>query len=336
MQNKSILVVSGTPGESKDLIQTLTQIGYEKILSVHGGENAWAVLKIKKIDCVIAAYEMDHMSGLSLLKILRKEEPLEDLPFFLFHHAFTKTKVIRALQVGVTGLFVIPCDREGMKHKLSSAFRKTKDFTLIQAEKDLEKGLFLIEKKEYTEALKVFESLVNQRENPEYYFNIGFIKTSQGQHSEAIEAFSKATQLDRLFVKAYEAMAKAYKALGDAQRAEDCLQTAAEIYMDADKLGSAEEILNELLESGSNSLNVFNTLGVLHRKKGDMNQALRQYEKALKVHPDEPYIYYNIGRLYLDIKNSTKAKAYFQTALDKDHGFDEARQVIKAIDLGIV
>ncbi|RLB86920.1 MAG: hypothetical protein DRH26_16605, partial [Deltaproteobacteria bacterium] len=95
-------------------------------------------------------------------------------------------------------------------------------------------------------------------------------------------------------------------------------------------------ILNEILEAGTNSLNVFNTLGVLHRKKGDVEQALRQYKKALKVHPDEPYIYYNIGRLYLDMKNTTKAKVYFQAALDKDHGFEEAKQVIKAIDLGLV
>jgi len=131
-------------------------------------------------------------------------------------------------------------------------------------------------------------------------------------------------------------MGRAYKALGDAQKSEECLQVAAEIYMDTDKLGSAEDILNEILEAGTNSLNVFNTLGVLHRKKGDVEQALRQYKKALKVHPDEPYIYYNIGRLYLDMKNTTKAKVYFQAALDKDHGFEEAKQVIKAIDLGLV
>jgi hypothetical protein len=36
------------------------------------------------------------------------------------------------------------------------------------------------------------------------------------------------------------------------------------------------------------------------------------------------------------MKNSDKAKVYFQKALDKDHGFEEAKQVIKAIDLGIV
>ncbi len=336
MQDKSILVVSENEQVRTDLTQTLEKIGYDNILSAQGGGNAWAFLKSKKIDCVISSYEMEDMSGIALLKILRREESVADLPFFLTHAAFTKIKVIKAGQNGVTGLFVIPYNEEGMKDKLSRAIEKIKDPVVLQVEETLEIGIALIEKQEFTKALEVFTSLVNQKENPEYYFNIGYIKTSQGQHSEAIEAFYKATQLDRLFVKAYEAMGRAYKALGDAQKSEEYLQVAAEIYMDTDKLGSAEDILNEILETGTNSLNVFNTLGVLHRKKGDVGQALRQYKKALKVHPDEPYIYYNIGRLYLDMKDTTKAKTYFQAALDKDHGFEEAKQVIKAIDLGLV
>jgi len=181
-----------------------------------------------------------------------------------------------------------------------------------------------------------WQRLFNQKDNPEYYFNIGYIKTSQGKHPEAIDAFSKATSLDTLFAKAYEEMGRVYKLMGDLEKAEEYMQLAAQIYMDTDKIGAAEDVLNELLESGTDSLNVFNTLGVLYRKKGDIEVALTQYKKALKVHPDEPYIYYNIGRLYLDIKDTANAKQYFQQAMDKDPEFDEAKQVIKAIDLGIV
>ncbi len=336
MSNASILIVTEDTKEQKQLQNTLQTIGYADPVAVHGGGNAWALLKDSEIDCVIAAYDMEEMSGLALLKILRREDRLGDLPFFLTDNAFTKLKVIKAGQAGVSGLLVIPYKQDVMKTKLDMAIGKIKDPILKQTEQSIDKGLELIEQKEFTKALELFEALVNQKENPEYYFNIGYIKTAQNKHTEAIDAFSKATRLDRLFVKAYEAMAKAYKALGQVDKAEEYTQTAAEIYMDTDKLGAAEELLNELLESGSNSLNVFNTLGVLHRKKGNVKQAMKQYKKALKVHPDEPYIYYNIGRLYLDTKDTAKAKVYFQAALDKDHSFDEAKQVIKAIDLGLI
>lgn len=336
MNSPSILITTDQIEEQEQLKNALENMGYENPTCVHGGGNAWACLKKSEIDCVIAAYDMEEMSGLALLKILRREEVLGDLPFFLMDNAFTKLKVIKAGQAGVSGLFVIPLDQKVMKTRLGMAINRTKDPIIEKAEQGIDKGLELIGKKEFTRALDVFETLVNQRENPEYYFNIGYIKTAQNKHTEAIEAFSKATRLDRLFVKAYEAMARAYKALGQVEKAEEYTHTAAEIYMDTDKLGAAEDLLNELIESGSNSLNVFNTLGVLHRKKGNVKQALKQYKKALKVHPDEPYIYYNIGRLYLDTNDTGKAKAYFQAALDKDHSFDEAKQVIKAIDLGLI
>ncbi|MCG8639283.1 MAG: hypothetical protein MI862_14855 [Desulfobacterales bacterium] len=36
------------------------------------------------------------------------------------------------------------------------------------------------------------------------------------------------------------------------------------------------------------------------------------------------------------MKETEQAKDYFRMALDKDSSFDEAKQVIKAIDLGLV
>jgi tetratricopeptide (TPR) repeat protein len=336
MPHSTILTITEETLEQDRLLTALKKIGYTHIITADSANTGWAVLKTSDVGCVIAAYDMSDISGLALLKILRKEERLGNMPFFLADSAFTKIKVIKAGQAGVSGLFVIPYDPKALKMRLAVALGKLKDPVIHQVELSVKKGLELIEKKEYKKALGLFQTLVNQNANPEYYYNIGYIKTAQNKYYEAIEAFSKATRLDRLFVKAYKAMAMVYRAMGAVEKVEACTRIAAEIYMDTDKLGKAEDMLNELLASGTNSLNVFNTLGVLYRKKGDIKEAMKQYKKALKVHPDEPYIYYNIGRLYLDAKDTTKAKTYFQVALDKDHGFTEAKQVIKAIDLGMI
>jgi len=336
MNDKQILLVDEDRKGLHLLDKTIRRLGFDKVLLAEGGDNAWVALKNKKIDCIICAYEMKEMSGIALLKISRREDTSSEIPFFLTDKAFTKVKVLKAGQNGVTGLLVIPYNETVMNKKISLALENLKEPVVQKAEDTFEQGMEWLEKKEYNKAINVFTSLVNQKDNPEYYFNIGYIRTSQGKHSEAIEAFSKATSLDRLFAKAYEEMGRVYKLMGDLAKAEEYMQQAAEIYMDTDKMGAAEEVLNELLESGTNSLNVFNTLGVLYRKKGENQVALAQYKKALKVHPDEPYIYYNIGRIYLDMKDTGKAKQCFETALEKDPEFDEARQVIKAIDLGMV
>ncbi|MBU1194932.1 MAG: tetratricopeptide repeat protein [Proteobacteria bacterium] len=336
MADKHILIVDDEKEKSTRLAATIKHLGFNQVLIADGADNAWVVLKNKEIECIICAYEMEEMTGLALLKIVRREKTSADIPFFLTDEAFTKIKVIKAGQNGVTGLFVIPYDEAVLDKKIRAAVSRQEEPVVAKAQQTFAQGLKLIEAREYDKAIEVFTVLVNQRENPEYYFNIGYIKTSQGKHSEAIEAFSMATRLDRLFARAYEEMGRVYRLMGDLAKAEEYMQLAAEIYMDTDKIGAAEDVLNELLESGTDSLNVFNTLGVLYRKKGDPQMALNQYKKALKVHPDEPYIYYNIGRLYLDLKDDVLAKQYFTDALKKDPDFEEARQVIKAIDLGIV
>lgn len=336
MKGKSILLVDDDTTELTQLHNAMKKLGFASVLTAQGGDNAWVILKAKPVDCVICAYDMAEMSGIALLKIVRRESNFSDTPFFLADSAFTKIKVIKAGQNGVTGLFVVPCEANVLRHKIETALGSAGEPVVAQARKIYDQARQMIEKKEFGKALKLLSVLVKQKENPEYYYNIGYIKTSQGKHSEAIDAFYKATQLDRLFAKAYEEMGRVYKLMGDMKKAEEYMQLAAEVYMDTDKIGSAEAVLNELLESGMDSLNVFNTLGVLYRKKGNPQESLKQYKKALKVHPDEPYIYYNIGRLYLDMKDTANARDYFSGALQKDPDFEEARQVIKAIDLGMI
>ncbi|MCF6246981.1 MAG: tetratricopeptide repeat protein [Desulfobacula sp.] len=336
MDNKHILIIDDRLNNLKHLEIFFQDLGFKQTLTAGGADDGWVIMKQKKVDCVISAYEMKEMSGLALLKIIRKEDVISDIPFFLTDEAFTKIKVIKAGQTGVTGLFVVPLNDKLVKEKVLCALKNETEPVLEDAKQAFAQAVEFIEKKEYSKALTVFSNLVDQKDNPEYYFNIGYIKTSQGKHGEAIEAFSMATRLDKLFAKAYEEMGRVYKLMGDLKKAEEYMQLAAEIYMDTNKIGSAEEVLNEILESGTDSLNVFNTLGVIFRKKGDIKLALGHYQKALRVHPDEPYIYYNIGRLYLDMKQMGEAKSYFEQALEKDSGFEEAKQVIKAIDLGIV
>lgn len=336
MDDKSILLVNDHDQSTQPIEKVIQNCGFNNFVRANSADNAWIVLKNKKIDCVICAYDMKEMSGLALLKIARRETEFSEIPFFLTDSAFTKIKVLKAGQSGVTGLFVDPFDEEIVSTKIKSALKKEDAPVIVQVKKTFDQGLTFIENKEFDKALEVFTELINQKENPEYYFNIGYIKTFQGKHPEAIEAFSMATRLDKFFAKAYEEIGRVYKLMGNMAKAEEFMHQAAEIYMDTDKLGPAEDVLNEILEAGTDSLNVFNTLGVLYRKKGDTTVALAQYKKALKVHPDEPYIYYNIGRLYLDMKETDLAKDYFQQALEKDSDFDEAKQVIKAIDLGLV
>jgi tetratricopeptide (TPR) repeat protein len=311
-------------------------LAYDDIHQTEDATKAWTMMRIKPFDCVIAAWDMPDMTGLALLRVARNDDRFFNTPFFLTDSAFTKVKVVQAGQSGVTGLLVSPFDVQNIKQKmniLSDTSKKEESSEEILA---LEKGMKLVESENYEEAITVLENLTAQGETAEYYYNLGYLKTSEEKYNEAIEAFQKATKLDRLFAKAYEAMGHAYQRLGKQEEAQKYLQKAADIYMSKDNMQVAEEILNEILKIGKNTVNVYNSLGVLYRKKGDPETALKHYKKAIKVHPQEPYILYNIGRLYLDIKDPVQAKKYFGMALNVKPDFEEAREVMNAIELGTI
>ena len=334
MKVDSFLIVDDNSVTLGEIAGILKQLGYKEVHETKTGSEAWATLRIKEFSCVISAWEMPEMSGLALLKVVRNDERYATLPFFLSDSAFTKGKVINAGRAGVTGLIVKPYDLDTINEKIKSIPQAMGTAAPTEEEISLNQGMKLLEANDHEGALRLFQTMLSEGESAEVYYNIGYIKTAQGEYPEAIEAFRKATQLDRLFAKAYEAMGRAYKALGQPEKAEESLSRAAEIYLSSEKEEDAEEVLNEILEVNPETINVYNNLGVVYRRKGDYETALKHYEKALRIHPEEPNIYYNIGRIYVDMKNSGKAKSHFEKAVALDPNFDEARKVLNAIQLG--
>ena len=320
----------------RELADNLKYLGHKDVHNCSNGNDAWSILLIKKFDCIFSAWDMPDMSGLALLKIVRRDDRFFNIPFFLSSEAFTKVKVIQAGEEGVTGLIAKPYDPDIIKRKMKALSETAEGTPPTKEETKLEKALEMLENKDYGDALGMLERLLEEGESAEVYYNIGYIKTTQERYDEALEAFRKATQLDRLFAKAYESMGRVYRETGHPGEAEKCLQKAADIYMDKEKTDNAEEILNEILEISTDSINVYNSLGVLSRKKGDFESALKHYKQALKVHPNEPYIYYNIGRLYMEIKDPANARKHFSKAVEIDQGFQEAKDILNAIELGAV
>ncbi|MBW2107895.1 MAG: tetratricopeptide repeat protein [Deltaproteobacteria bacterium] len=336
MKQTSFLIVDDNSITIQELRDTLKYLGYREIHTTGTASEAWAMLKIKAFDCIFAAWDMPEMTGLALLKIIRNDDRFVDLPFFLMDAALTKAKVIEAGSAGVSGLVVTPFEVDTIKKKVAELAQIAGLEAPSEEQVSLEKGIALLEGGDYQEALSVFERMLQEGESAEVYYNIGYIKTSQGLYQEGIEAFRRATQLDRLFARAYEAMGRAYKELGKPDKAEECLHQAAQIYMSSEKDEHAEEILNEILELQPDTVNVYNSLGVLYRKRGDLATALQHYQKALKIHPDAPHIFYNIGRVHIDMGKPDKAESCFRHALKLQPDFKEAREALDAVELGRV
>ena len=214
MSGISFLVVDDNSVALRELADSLRYLGHKEIQEARTGSEAWTLLKIRNYDCVISTWNMPEMSGLAFLKIVRNDDRYINLPFFLTDAAFTKAKVIDAGCAAVTGLIVKPFQVETLKNKISTMSKVMEISIPEEVRLPFLEGMKLLEDGKYEEALDLFEKMLEVGENAEIYYNIGYIKTVKGDYAAAIEAFRKATQLDRYFAKAYEAMGRAYKALG--------------------------------------------------------------------------------------------------------------------------
>lgn len=336
MPDPAFLLIDDSPFVVKGLTDILNLLKFRNVRQARSTVDGWSMMRIKPADCVICAWDMPDMSGLALLKILRSDEKMSDVAFFLSRTEFTQFHVLDAGKAGVSGLIVKPYNLDVVRKKVKTYMDVQSEPAIVEARASLQKGLTLLDAGDTQTALGVFEKMITEGESAEVYYNIGYIKTSQKKYDEALVAFQKATQLDRLFARAYEAMGRVYKKLGQLDRAEDCLQKAADIYVSNEEDDYAEQVLREILEIRPDTINVYNSLGVIFRKKGDPLAALKYYSKALKVHPDEPNIFYNIGRLHIELQRPEEAKVFFQKALDIDPAFQHARDVLRAIELGSI
>lgn len=334
MKTETILLVDDNTFALKELVNILKYIGYKELSSAESVEGAFSLVESDGFNCVISALDMENASGMDLLKKVRNADRFAQLPVFLTDSAFTKEKIIRAGLAGVTGLIVTPYDKENLTQKMESISKQAQKPVFVKEKQNLNKGMDLLEKGKYKEAISALDEVINSEETAEYYYNIGYIKTLEEKYSEAIPAFHKATELDSLFGKAFEGLGRAYSALGQSGEAEKYMQKAADIYLEKNKIDDAESILNDILEISTDSVNIFNSLGVLYRRKGEFKEALKQYKKALKIHPEEIFILYNVGRLYIDMNEPDNAVEYFEKALLVDPDFNEAREVLDAIVLG--
>lgn len=117
MNELSFLIVDNNSIALRELSEILQYIGCKNIHNASSANDAWAMLRVKSFDCIISSLEMADMSGLALLKIVRSDEKMFDIPFFLASSNFTKLKIIEAGQSGVTGLIVTPYDIENIKKR---------------------------------------------------------------------------------------------------------------------------------------------------------------------------------------------------------------------------
>jgi len=119
-KNMRILVVDDYKTMLRIIRNLLKQLSFNNIDDAMDGSSALQKLREKEFGLVISEWNMEPMTGLELLKEVRADEKLKDLPFIMITAESKAENVIVAKEAGVSNYIVKPFNAETLKAKIAS------------------------------------------------------------------------------------------------------------------------------------------------------------------------------------------------------------------------
>ncbi len=117
-----ILVVDDFSTMRRIVKNILRQLGYNNTVEADDGTTALAKLKSEKIEFVVTDWNMPKMSGLELLKEIRSDDALKDIPVLMVTAEALQENIIAAIKAGVSNYVVKPFDAATMAEKIDKIF----------------------------------------------------------------------------------------------------------------------------------------------------------------------------------------------------------------------
>lgn len=103
------------------IIQNLLKsLGFTTVHGAVSGEEALKKIARNRYGLVISDWNMDPMSGLDLLKILRAQSATRGLPFIMVTAESKTERVVEAKKAGVNNYVVKPFNAQTLKAKLTA------------------------------------------------------------------------------------------------------------------------------------------------------------------------------------------------------------------------
>jgi tetratricopeptide (TPR) repeat protein len=312
-------------------IELVKKMGFNPI-ETGMGTHAWRTIKRNNIGLIVAGWEMPQISGLAILKLVRFDEDLFEIPFVLVVQDVTRAMVMEAAESGVNAIVLLPLNPRVLEAKINESLIPDDDPDKAKAQEQFDQGVKLMEEGNFEEAAKSFEKIMEVYKAAEVYYNQGYIHSAKGEFPQALKCFRKAIRINHSFARAHRMMAECFTQMGDKAKAQESLSQAAEIYMSREMDANAEEVLNEVLKLNPDTINVYNSLGILYRRRGDFDKAIDQYKRALKVNPQDENIHYNLARTCYERQDFPQAHQVLCSALKINPEFAEASQMRIAIE----
>lgn len=121
-----ILIVDDHEPMRKIIKNILRQVGLDDLDESPDGKDAIMKMKEKSFDIVLLDWNMPGMNGLEVLKVMKSDQRLKDLPVIMVTAESSREKIIEAINSGVSDYIVKPFTGEVLKKKIELVTSKSK------------------------------------------------------------------------------------------------------------------------------------------------------------------------------------------------------------------
>lgn len=117
-KNMNVLIVDDYKTMLRIIRNLLKQLEFDNVEEATDGAEALAKLRAGNFGLVISDWNMEPMTGLDLLKEVRADNRLKNLPFIMITAESKTENVVAAKQAGVSNYIVKPFNAETLREKI--------------------------------------------------------------------------------------------------------------------------------------------------------------------------------------------------------------------------
>jgi len=117
-KSMNVLIVDDYKTMLRIIRNLLKQLEFDNVEEATDGTEALAKLRAGNFGLVISDWNMEPMTGLDLLKEVRADARLKNLPFIMITAESKTENVVAAKQAGVSNYIVKPFNAETLREKI--------------------------------------------------------------------------------------------------------------------------------------------------------------------------------------------------------------------------
>jgi tetratricopeptide (TPR) repeat protein len=295
------------------LVNMLTNIGYQNVITARNGKEAWEKVQASesKVDIVLSDMVMPEEDGLQLLQRIRNSEEFWHLPFIMITCVDDMDRIMSVTEEHIDAYLVKPVTEAVIRKKMYSALQKTYDpdpyhRALFKGKKHLREGQHEIAIQSLEEARDL------QPGQSATYFNLALALEKVGKMDEAEENYKRCKDCSNdLYVRSLDGLARIYRHKGDYVNALEVLKKA---------IGISPNTPDRHLDIAMQ----FNAVGNKAEAKASLAKALRLSRNKEKL--PQKYI-----EACLDFGMEKEAEAIMQRNMS-----DDVEDIVLLNQMGIV